>query len=131
MRWGFLHSLATPYAGYLNTVSRLVAEPVSLMPVAWFAPAMAIGGAAISITRALIVWTASAGHIESPWLRWILVGMMALLPIVGVEMVDDVTYSIWYMLFASFWILLRRPSTLTGAVLATSTPRRRRTGTGP
>ena len=116
LRWGFLHALATPFDGYLNTTSRLVAEPVSMLPVEWFAPAMAICGAAITTGCALVVWRASAGHIENVYLRGTLVALMVILPVVSVEMLDDVTYSIWYMLFASFWVLLWRPATLAGAV---------------
>ena len=118
LRWGFLHALATPFAGYLNTTTRLVAEPVSILPVEWFAPAMAFAGAVIATGCALVVWNASAGSIENVYLRGTLVIVMVLLPIAGVEMLDDVTYSIWYMLFASFWVLLWRPATLTGAICA-------------
>ena len=116
LRWGFLHALATPFDGYLNITSRLVAEPVSMLPVEWFAPAMAICGAAITTGCALVVWKASAGHIENVYLRGTLVALMVLLPVVSVEMLDDVTYSIWYLLFASFWVLLWRPASLAGAV---------------
>ena len=113
---GVTHSLTTPYSGYLQTVSRLIAAPVSMLPVAWFAPAMAISGAAIVAGCALIVWSASAGHITKPYLRATLAAMVVLLPIVGVETLDNVTNSIWFLLFAAFWILLWRPATLARAV---------------
>ena len=97
LRWGFFHALTTPYDGYLNTLSRLVAEPVSLLPVKWFAPAMALCGAAIVTGCAFVVWRASAAHIENRYLRGTLVAMMVLLPNIGIEMVDDVTYTIWFL----------------------------------
>ena len=115
LRWSFFHALTTPYNGYLNTVSRLIAEPVSKLPVQWFAPAMAVAGAAIVTGCAFVVWRSSAGHIRSTALRGVLVGVLVLPPVVGIEMLDDVTYSIWYLLFASFWVLLWRPSTLAGS----------------
>jgi hypothetical protein len=111
-----IHALLTPYSGYLQLVSRLVAAPVSKLPVAWFAPAMAICGAAIVAGCALIVWSASAGHITNPYLRATLAAMVVLLPIVGVETLDNVTNSIWFLLFAAFWILLWRPATLARTV---------------
>ncbi|MGH9081555.1 MAG: hypothetical protein ACRDYE_16025, partial [Acidimicrobiales bacterium] len=115
LRWGFFHALITPYSGYLNTVSRLVAEPVSFLPIGWFAPAMALSGAAILTWCAFVVWYASAGYIRSAYLRGVMVVVMVVSPLVGIEMLDNVTYSIWYLLFASFWVLLWRPSTLAGA----------------
>jgi hypothetical protein len=111
-------ALTTTWNGYLQTSSRLVAEPVALLPVAWFAPAMATCGAAIVTGCAFVVWRASAGHIESPRLRAALAAMVVLLPVVGVESLDNVTNSIWFMLFASFWVLLWRPTTFAGASAA-------------
>lgn len=115
---GFFDALTTTWNGYLQTSSRLVAEPVALLPVAWFAPVMAICGAAIVTGCAFLVWRASAGHIESPRLRAALASMVVLLPVVGVESLDNVTNSIWFLLFASFWILLWRPTTLVRATAA-------------
>ena len=108
-------ALTTTYNGYLQTVSRLVAEPIAARPPEIFAPAMAISGAAIVTGSAFLVWRASAGHIESPRLRAALAAMVVLLPVVGVETLDNVTNSIWYLLFASFWLLLWRPSTFARA----------------
>jgi len=47
MKGSFVHAATTPYNGYLQLVSRLVAVPVAKLPVGWFAPAMGISGAAI------------------------------------------------------------------------------------
>jgi hypothetical protein len=112
---GFFDALTTTWNGYLQTSSRLVAEPVTLLPVDWFAPVMAVCGAAIVTGCAFLVWRASAGHIEDPRLRAALAGIVVLLPIVGVETLDNVTNSIWFVLFASFWVLLWRPSTVPRA----------------
>jgi hypothetical protein len=118
MSRGVIDALTTTYNGYLQTSSRLVAEPVALLPVAWFAPVMAICGAAIVTGCAFVVWRASAGHIESPQLRAALAAMVVLLPVVGAETLDNVTNSIWFLLFASFWVLLWRPTTFARAAAA-------------
>ena len=118
MTRGFLDTLTTTWNGYLQTSSRLVAEPVAQLPVAWFAPAMALCGAAIVTGCAFLVWRASAGHIENPYLRAALAAMVVLLPVVGVESLDNVTNSIWFLLFASFWVLLWRPATFARAAAA-------------
>jgi hypothetical protein len=115
---GFFDALTTTYNGYLQTSSRLVGEPVALLPVDWFAAVMAICGAAIVTGCAFLVWRASAGHIESPQLRAALAAMVVLLPVVGVESLDNVTNSIWFLLFASFWVLLWRPTTFARAAAA-------------
>jgi hypothetical protein len=115
-----LDALTTTYNGYLQTSSRLVAEPVAMLPVAWFAPVMAVSGAAIVTGCAFVVWRASAGHIKSSQLRMALAAMVVLLPVVGTETLDNVTNSTWFLLFASFWVLLWRPTTFARAAAAAS-----------
>ena len=118
LRWGFFHGLATPFSGYLNTVTRLVAGPTSMLPLAWYAPVMAVSGAAIVAASALVVWQASAAHIEHPVLRGVLAAMVVLIPISGIESLDNVTFSIWFLVFACFWVLLWRPTTRAGVIVA-------------
>jgi hypothetical protein len=113
---GFFHNFTTSYNGYLQGLSRLVAEPVSWMPVDWYAPAMAIVGALIVSGCALFVWRASAAHIRNPYLRGSLAAMVLLLPVVGTESLANVTNSIWPLLFACFFALLWRPRSLAAAV---------------
>jgi hypothetical protein len=115
---GVFDALTTTWNGYLQTSSRLVAEPVSHLPIGWFAPVMAICGAAIVTGCAFLVWRASAGHIENPYLRAVLAVLVVLLPVVGVESLDNVTDSIWFLLFASFWVLLWCPATFARAAAA-------------
>ena len=115
---GFFESLAMPYNGYLQTVSRLVATPVSWLPVDSYAAAMAIAAALIVTGCAFLVWRASAGHIENPVLRGALAAAVTLLPVAGTESIANVTNTIWYLLFASFWVLLWRPDTMARAVAA-------------
>ena len=82
---GVTDALTTTYNGYLQTVSRLVAEPIAQLPPEMFAPAMAISGAAIVTGCAFLVWRASSGHINSPYLRAGLAALVVLLSVVGVE----------------------------------------------
>jgi hypothetical protein len=114
---GFLHDLATPYNGYIQALPRLVAAPVALLPIDWYAAAMAITGALIVTGCAVMVWWSSAGHIRNPLLRLFLASMVVLLPVVGVESLDNVTNSIWFLLFTCFWVLLWRPASVAGAVV--------------
>jgi len=118
MRWSFLHTVTTPYNGYLQTLPRLVAAVVVRLPVGWFAAAMAISGALVVTASAGMVWCASAGHIAHTSVRGALVAMVLLLPIAGAESLDNATNSIWYLLFASFWVLLWRPARFRAAMVA-------------
>jgi hypothetical protein len=65
-----------------------------------------------------VVWRASAGLIEHWYLRATLAALIVLSPVVGVETLDNVTNSIWFLLFASFWLLLWRPATFARAAWA-------------
>jgi hypothetical protein len=67
---------------------------------------------------ALLVRQASAAHIEHPLLRGVLAAMVVLVPVTGVESLANVTFSIWFLTFACFWILLWRPATRAGVILA-------------
>jgi hypothetical protein len=117
---GFLDPLTTPYNGYLQTSSRLIASLVAKLPVHWWAAAMTIAGTVIVTGCLLLVWRASAGYIQSAYLRGTLAAMVILLPTVGVESLGNVVNSIWFLLFAAFWALLWRPATLLGAAGAAS-----------
>lgn len=98
---GFLHALTTPYNGYLQNLGRLIAEPVAVLPVRWYAPAIALVGADIVTSCTFVVWRASAGYLESRYLRAALAAMIVLLPVVDVERLDNVTNSIWFFCVAA------------------------------
>jgi hypothetical protein len=118
MHKSFSDALTAPHNGYLQTISRLVAEPIAKLPATSFAWALALTGATIVTGCAFVVWRASAGHVRSAYMRGFLATFVVLLPVVGVETLDNVTNSIWFLLFASFWLLLWRPATSGGVVAA-------------
>ena len=64
-----------------------------------------------------MVWYASAAQIRNPYLRGTLVVVTVLSPVASLEAVAAGSYVSWYMLFASFWLLLWRPASTRGAVL--------------
>jgi hypothetical protein len=113
----FWSTVFTPYAGYLVLVPRLIGEVGNAVPLRDAAGAMAIASGLVVALCGLAVWSASAGHIRSPWLRGTLAALTVLAPVAGLECVVSGTYVLWYMLFASFWLLLWRPATAAGAVL--------------
>ena len=115
---GFGQTLLTPYSKYLVLVPRLIGEAASLVPLRDAPAAVSILSAAVVALSGLAVWHASAGHIRSPYLRGALAALTVLAPVAGLESIDSASYVSWYMLFATFWLLLWRPPTMRGAVLA-------------
>ncbi len=114
----FWHAIVSTYATYLVLVPRLIAEGATLAPLRYAPAAVSILSASVVALGGLIVWQASAAHLRNPYLRGTLAALAVLVPVAGLESVDSAAYVPWYMLFASFWILLWRPRTTTGAVLA-------------
>jgi len=115
---GFWEAIVSPYGGYLVLVPRLIGEAAALPPADAAAETIAILSACVVAICGLAVWHGSAGHIRSPHLRLLLVAVTVLSPVAGLEAIDSASYVLWYMLFATFWLLLWRPRTGLGAGLA-------------
>ena len=114
---GFVDSLLIPYAGYLILAPRLIGEVGAAVPLRDAAAAIAISAALVVALCGLVVWVAAAGLIRNPYLRGTLVVLTVLSPVASLESIAAGSYVLWYMLFASFWLLLWRPKTTGGAVL--------------
>ena len=114
----FLDAVTTPYAGYLHTVPRLLAEITAALPIEWSAAVLALLGSAGAVLCAFIVWKTSAAHLPDPLLRGLLSAMVILLPVFGFETLANVTYLQWLMSFATFWLVLWRPPSSRVAILA-------------
>lgn len=106
------------YAGYLVLVPRLIAAGAALLPLRDAAAAISILSAGVVALSGLAVWLASAAHIRDPYLRGGLAVLAVLVPVAGQESVDASAYVSWYMLFATFWLLLWRPRTPWGTALS-------------
>jgi hypothetical protein len=113
----FLDAIFTPYAGYLILVPRLIGEVGAAVPLRDAAAAMVIASALVAALSGLVVWVAAAGHIRNPYLRGTLVALTVLSPVASLESIGAGSYVLWYMLFASFWVLLWTPRTTGGGVL--------------
>jgi hypothetical protein len=115
---GFGETVLSPYANYLVVVPRLIVEAATVTPLDQAPATISILSALLIGLSGLVVWLATAGHIESPYLRATLAVVTVLVPVSGLESLDSAVYVSWYMLFASFWVLLWRPATTGGATLA-------------
>jgi hypothetical protein len=117
LRQDLWHAVSSTYATYLVVVPRLIAEGAALVPLEDAAAATSVLSAAVVALSGFFVWRAAAGHIHDPYLRGALAVTAVLVPVAGLESVDTAAYVPWYMLFASFWILLWRPRTTLAAGL--------------
>jgi hypothetical protein len=106
--------LLASYAGYLQLVPRLIAQLVVYLPLRDAAAAFAISGALVTAGSALFIFHASAGHVRSAVLRFVLAVAVVLLPVAQLEIADSTVNSPWYLLFALFWAVLWRPRTRAG-----------------
>jgi len=114
----FADAAVSTYAGYLVVVPRLIGEAASHVPLQDAPAAVSILSALVVALSGLAVWHASAAHIRNPYLRGTLAILTVLVPVAGLESIDSAAYVPWYMLFATFWLLLWRPQTTLGAMLA-------------
>ena len=106
--------LLVPYAGYLQLVPRLIAQFVVYLPLRDAAAAFAVSGALVTTGCALFIFHASAGHVRSAVLRFVLALAVVLLPVAQLEIADSGVNCPWYLLFALFWAVLWRPGTRAG-----------------
>jgi hypothetical protein len=113
-----LHATFDTYAGYLVLVPRLIGEVGALVPLEDAAAAISIASTLVVAISGLAIWCATAAFIRNPYLRGTLVLLTVLSPVASLESVASGAYVSWYMLFASFWLLLWRPRTDWGAALA-------------
>jgi hypothetical protein len=113
----FGDAVSSPYAGYLVIIPRLIAEVASILPLQDSAAAMSVLAAVVVAVSGLAVWCAAGGLIRNPYRRGILAALTVLAPVAGLESIDSAAYVGWYMLFATFWLLIWRPRTTLGAAL--------------
>lgn len=115
---GFWENVFQPYAGYLVVVPRLIGEAGAAVPIRDAPAAIAIAAGLVVGLSGIAVWNGASGLIRSPILRAVLVALTVLCPVASLEATDAGAYVIWYMSFASFWLLLWRPPSRWGAGLA-------------
>jgi hypothetical protein len=99
------------YGGYVQVVPRFIAQVVSYLPLADAALAFAVAGAVVAAGGALVIFHASAGHVESVPLRALLAVALVLLPIAPMELIGSGVETMWYLLPVVFWAVLWRPRT--------------------
>ncbi|MGA9830015.1 MAG: hypothetical protein WBQ71_02755, partial [Trebonia sp.] len=106
------------YGGYVQILPRFIAQVVSYLPLTDAALAFALAGVGIAACGALVIFHASAGHIESVKLRALLAVALVLLPIAPMELIASGVEAPWYLLPVLFWTMLWRPRTRPAMAVA-------------
>jgi hypothetical protein len=111
-------NLVRTYNGYIQLLPRLIFEVIRFVPLSDVAFVVAVTGAALVAGLSLVVFRSSASHIRSPLLRGLLVAAIILLPVSPNELLDNVVNVSWWMILASFWLLIWRPRSWSGRAVA-------------
>ncbi len=111
---GPLAAFSGTYAGYLHVVPRVAAEAAALLPLGLASEVITLAANGIAALCAFAVFVATRPHLRSPVLRALLAVSLVLLPTAGVEVLNNLANVQWYLLTASFWLLLWRPHSRVG-----------------
>jgi hypothetical protein len=114
----FVLALATPYAGYLQALPRSLAAFTTAFPLRDAALVLAASAAAVRVAVSLFVFRASSGHLRSTTVRAMLAATVVLLPVGGLEVLDNIANLHWFLTYAAFWAVVWRPSRWWECVLA-------------
>ena len=109
-RTRYVAGLASPYAGYLQVLPRSVAAFTTAFPVRDAAWLLAASAAAVRVAVSLFVFRASSGHLRSTSVRVMLASSVVLLPVGGLEVLNNIANLHWFLTFAAFWAVLWRPT---------------------
>ena len=112
-------SIVEPYNAYLHVVPRLVAAGIAPLPLEW-APLLLSASAALIVGLiSIYVYRASAAVLRTQWARLLLAGLVVLVPTAGYETNANIANVHWYLIFATFWVLIEGPRTRAAVAVGT------------
>lgn len=121
VRDGPLSSLTTSYAGYYHLVPRLMALVAAAFPASAAGAVLAVEAAIAVALVALLVYRASAGHLDSVLSRVLVSAPVVLIPIAQGDVLNSIANFHWFGLYALFWLLIWTPTGRAGRVVAVAT----------
>lgn len=119
MRYSFPTTLHLVYNGYLQTISRPVAEVATWFPLSDGPLAMAVLTDVVIAALSIYVWRASRSIFSGWWAPALLAALVVVIPQAGFETTSSAADLHWYLDYASLWAVWR-PLT-TRSTVATST----------
>jgi hypothetical protein len=111
-------TLTTQMNGYYDLVPRAVTTIAVTFPLTWVPGIMSACAAIGYAMFGLIAYIASGPHLRSPWLRLLIAAPACLVPLGYTQANNDLATVQFIALYGTFWLLLWRPATLAGQVVA-------------
>jgi hypothetical protein len=102
---GAIGSLLEPFAGYGHVLPRILTGIATAAPLSAASAIMAFEAVTAVGLLAVVVYRASAGHVQNVWIRFLLAAFVALQPVAR-EVLVSLANLQWYLIFAAFVVLL-------------------------
>jgi hypothetical protein len=112
-----ISAVTEPYSGYYHLLPRLLAEIASLFPAGAAPAVLAVEAALVTSVLAVIVYVASAGHLNSRLLRLLVSAPLVLVPAGYTELPNAINELRWPLMYAMFWVLLWVPASRSGQLV--------------
>jgi hypothetical protein len=111
-------TLTTQMNGYYDVVPRALTAIAAPFPLTWVPGIMAAFAALQYAMFGLIVYIASGPHLHSRWLRLLVAAPTCVIPLAYTQVNNDLATVQFIALYGTFWLLLWRPATLGGRIVA-------------
>jgi hypothetical protein len=115
---GVLTTLTTQMNGYYDVVPRSLTAIAVTFPLSWAPGIMSAFAALQYATFGLIVYIASGPHLRNRWLRLLVAAPTCVIPLAYTQVNNDLATVQFIALYGTFWLLLWRPATRAGRVVA-------------
>jgi hypothetical protein len=113
-----LTTITSQMNGYYDVVPRVITAIAAVFPLAWVPGIMSACAAAGYAVFGVIVYIASGPQLRSPWLRLLVAAPVCLMPLGYTQVNNDLATVQFIALYGLFWLLLWRPATRAGQLLA-------------
>ncbi len=110
-------TVLTPYAGYAHVVPRTLAAVIAVFPFGVWAPATAVVSALARASIAVLLWYALADHIPSRAYRWVMAAVVVLMPVAGMEVLNNLANLHWFLIVAGVVCAAWSPRRVGGTVV--------------
>ena len=113
-----LTTLTTQMNGYYDVVPRVLTAVAVTFPLSWVPGLMSAFAALSYALFGLIAYIASGPFLRSPWLRLLVAAPACVVPLGYTQVNNDLATVQFIALYGLFWLLLWRPASRAGQVLA-------------
>jgi hypothetical protein len=111
-------TLTTQMNGYYDVVPRVLTAVAVTFPLSWVPGIMSAFAAVSYALFGLIAYIASGPFLRSPWLRLLVAAPACVVPLGYTQVNNDLATVQFIALYGLFWLLLWRPRSRAGQVIA-------------